>query len=104
MGDDDRTNVIPLGLPRPIAEELIHRLAREGHYVIEPVCVMKMKDRKFTARQVMTTIEEGHINQGPTRDECGDWRCRMRKRVAGRDVRVVLAIHGMNFLYLISVH
>jgi hypothetical protein len=104
MGEDDRTNVIPLGLSRPHAEELIHRLAREGQYVIEPVCKAKIIDRKFTARQVMTTIEEGHINQGPARDECGDWRCRMRKRVAGRDVRVVLAINSMNFLYLISVH
>jgi hypothetical protein len=64
MGANDRTNVIPLVLPRPVAEELIHRLAREGQYVIEPVCVTKMRERKFTARQVMTTIEEGHINQG----------------------------------------
>lgn len=104
MGANDRTNVIPLGLTRAHAEELIHELARGGQYVIEPVCVTKIRERKFTVRQVMTTIEEGHINQGPMRDECGDWRCRMRKRVAGRDVRVVLAIHGMNFLYLISVH
>jgi TolB-like protein len=104
MGANDRTTVIPLVLPRPVAEELIHRLAREGQYVIEPVCMTKMRERKFTARQVMTTIEEGHINQGPVRDECGDWRCRMRKRVAGRDARVVLAINSMNFLYLISVH
>jgi hypothetical protein len=97
-------DVLDFGLPRPMAEELIHRLAAADAYVIEPACKVKMDDRGFSMRQVMETMRAGHINQGPRRDDCGDWRCRMKKRVAGKLVRVVLAIHNMNFLYVISVH
>jgi len=96
--------IVPFGLPRPIAEQTIRRLARVDRFVIEPVFSLKMRERGFTMRQVMETLKEGHINQGPRLDECGDWRCRVKKRIAGRLVRVVVAIHDMNLLYLVSVH
>ena len=97
-------NVVPFGLSRPAAQELIHRLSEQDAYVIEPVCITKMRDRDFDIRQVMETLKTGTVNQGPARDECGDWRCRMKKRVAGKLVRVVVAIHNLNFLYVISIH
>jgi hypothetical protein len=96
--------VVLFGLCRPAAEELIHRLATEGRFVLEPACKEKLLYRGFSVKQVNVAMECGHINQGPTRDECGDYRCRIRKRVAGRLVRVVVAIHNMNFLYIISVY
>ena len=96
--------ILAFGLPRPIAEELIHRLAREDKYVPEPVFARKMIERGFTMRQVMETLKEGVINQGPRQDEYGDWRCRIKRRVAGRCVHVVVAIHDMRILYLVSVH
>lgn len=49
-------------------------------------------------RQVIQTLSEGSINQGPTLDEFGDWRCRVKKRVAGRLVRVVVAIQSGELL------
>lgn len=96
--------VVPFGLPRPVAEALIRRLAEDGNFVPEPEFKEKMLVRDFTMRQVLETLKGGSINQGPWLDECGDWRCRVKRRVAGRLVRVVVAIHAMNFLYLISVH
>ena len=63
-----------------------------------------MRERDFTMRHVLETLREGSINQGPRLDECNDWRCRLKKRVAGRLVRVIVAIHDMNFLYVVSVH
>jgi hypothetical protein len=96
-------NVVPF-LSRPLAEGLIHRLGREDRFVLEPDCIAKMRVRRFDAREVMTTLTQGSINQGPRRDECGDYRCRIRKRVAGRLVRVIVDIHAMNFLYIISVY
>ena len=96
--------VVSFGLPRPTAEALIHRLAREGKFAREPVMVAKMAERQFSMRQMMETIKHGTINQGPWKDEYGDWRCRVKRRVAGRLVRVVVAIHDMTFLYLISIH
>lgn len=96
--------IVPLTLPRPLAEETIHRLARDGEFVIEPACKAKLRERNFTMRQLLTTMKEGAVNQGPVRDDCGDWRCRIKKRVAGRLVRVIVAIHEMRLLYVISVH
>lgn len=98
--------IVPFGLPRPVAEELIHRLARDGAFGMDESLdfTVKMLARGFTMRQVMETIKEGVVNQGPTRDEYGEWRCRVKRRVAGRLVRVVVAISGQRFLTLISVH
>jgi hypothetical protein len=96
--------VVPFGLPRPMAEALIHKLAHEGKFVQEPVFIDKMTLRHFSMRQMLETIKNGTVNQGPRRDEYGDWRCRMKRRVAGRLVHVVVAIHDMSFLYLISIH
>ena len=96
--------VVQLGLPRPFAQETIHRLAAAGEFVIEPVCKVKMRERDFTMRQLLTAMKGGNVNQGPELDEYGDWRCRIRKRVAGRLVRVIVAIHEMRILYVISVH
>lgn len=95
--------VIPFGLPRPQAQETIWRLAKSGDFVLEPHAKEGMR-RGISMRQVLTTLEEGCINQGPELDEYGDWRCRVRKRVAGRLVRVVVAIHDLRLLYVISVH
>lgn len=91
-------------MPRPVADELIHRLEAEGRFILEPVFQQKMQECDFSMRQVLETLKHGGVNQGPERDECGDIRCRIRKRVAGRLVRILLAIHGTETLYLISVH
>ena len=95
--------VVHLPLPRPIAEETIHRLATAGEFVIEPVCKVKIHDRNFTMRQVLETMKKGSVNQGPELDEYGEWRCRIHRRVAGRLVRVIVAIHEMRLLYVICL-
>lgn len=101
---------------RPEAEEAIRRLAKEDKFGLGSVFEtedgdlmtdfeLKMLERGFTMRQVLETIKEGAVNQGPTRDEYGEWRCRVRRRVAGHLVRVVVAISSdLKFLTLISVH
>lgn len=96
--------VVPFGLPQPVALELIRKLVADGNFVLEPKARMNIRDRNFTMRQVLTALQEGSITQGPRRDECNDWRCRLRKRAAGRLVHVVVAIHDMSYLYVISVH
>lgn len=101
---------------RPEAEEAIHRLAKENKFGMGPVFEteegdlmidfeLKMLERGFTMRQVLETIKEGVVNQGPTRDEYGEWRCRVKRRVAGHLVRVVVAVSSdLTFMTLISVH
>ena len=99
-----RDNVVPFGLPRPAALELVRGLVIAGAFALEPKARMNMRERDFSMRQVITTLKEGQINQGPTLDECHDWRCRITKRCAGRLVHVVVAIHDSSYVYVISVH
>lgn len=99
MGDSDLSP-----LPRPVAQELIRTLAAKGELVIEPKFRQTMNERGITMPLVLRVLTEGSINQGPQRDDYGDWRCRVRKRVAGRLVRVVVAIHELRTLYLITTY
>jgi uncharacterized protein DUF4258 len=96
--------ILSFGLSRPMAEVVIHRPAAKGRFTIEPHAKEDMARREFTMRQALRAIEEGSVNQGPRLDECNDWRCRIKKRAAGRLVRVVVAIHDMDWPYVISVH
>ena len=96
--------VVAIGLPRPHAEALIHRLAHENKFGWGSDFTSKLRARSFTMRQVIETLKGGTINQGPARDEYGEWKCRIKRRVAGRLVRVVVAIQGEDWLTLISVH
>jgi hypothetical protein len=89
--------VVATGLPRPAAEEMIHRLASEGRFCWDVEFKRKLDVREFTMRQVIETLKGGTINQGPTRDEYGE------RRVAGKLVRVVVAISEESSLILISV-
>ncbi len=105
----------PPTLSRPEAEAAIHRLARENKFLMAGVVEtddalmsefeLKMLVRGFDMRQVLETIKEGVINQGPRLDEYSEWRCRVKHRVAGRLVRVVVALSAdLTFMTLISVH
>lgn len=95
----------PPVMSRPHAEEVIHRLARAGKFEFIKDFSLKMRVGDFTMRQVLETIKEGSVNQGPELDELSEWRCRVRRRVAGRLVRVVVAISAnLDSLTLISVH
>jgi hypothetical protein len=43
-------DIVPFGLPRPMAEELIHKLAKMDAYVAEPAFREKLHGRDFTMR------------------------------------------------------
>ena len=102
-------------LSRPEAEAAIHRLAKENKFLMAGVVEtddaiisefeLKMLVRGFDMRQVLETIKEGIINQGPALDQYSEWRCRVKRRVSGRLVRVVVALSSdLSFMTLISVH
>lgn len=87
--------IVPFGMARAHAERLIRSLSTDSrNLVIEPYFSMRMRERSITMTQVLITLREGHVNPGPKQDEYGEWRCRLRKRVAGRGVHVVVAISG----------
>jgi hypothetical protein len=96
--------IIPFGFPRPVAQELIRSLTAKSALIIEPKFKAMMIQRGITMSLVLRVLSEGSVNQGPDKDDCGDWRCRVRKRVAGRLVRVVVAIHEERILYLVTTY
>ena len=100
----DGAVILPFGMPKARAQQLIRELVAAGEFVLVPKAKTNLRDRQFTMRQVLAALKEGEINEGPWKDECHDWRCRLRKRCAGRLIRVVAAIHDETFVYVISVH
>ena len=48
--------------------------------------------RGITMRQILDVLRQGRATSGPTMDEYGDWRIKLKRRVAGRRVQVVVAV------------
>ena len=53
---------------------------------------MRLAERGITMRQVLTVLRQGSAVSAPTLDKHGDWRIKLKKRAAGRRVRVVVAV------------
>ena len=104
MADD--VEPFPKGLTRPDAEALIHELAKESRNLAmeAPHFRERMRERGITMRQVLETLPEGRVDSEPTKDQYGDWRCVVKKRCAGRRVRVVVAIHDRSLLYGVTTY
>jgi hypothetical protein len=49
---------------------------------------------------VLTAVKEGHITEGPRLDEYGAWRCKLKKRVAGKLIRVAVALEADGLLII----
>ena len=92
--------ILAFGLSRAAAQQRIRTLMAEGKFDFDPHLLDEMNLRDISMRQVLVTVEEGTINQGPTLDEYNEWRCRLKKRVAGRLVRVVVAIQADSLLLI----
>lgn len=101
-------NVVPFptGLSRPEAESLIRKLASDSKNIGQPEIHFQaqMLDRDFSMRQVLQALREGSIVSDPLKDEYGDWRCVLKKRCAGRLVRLVVAIHERSQLILVTIY
>lgn len=98
--------VIPFRLvpqkPVPTLWELtdrVHRLAKE-----DPDCIAygvhvkeRMSLRGKTMRDILETLQKGEGVKGPTIDEYGDFRIKLRRCVSGRRVQVVVAVREKDF-------
>ena len=52
----------------------------------------RLADRSVTMRQVLEVLRQGSAISGPTADGYGDWRIKLKRRVAGRRIQVVVAV------------
>src|SRR5579884_250259 len=94
-------NVVPIGQPKPkptptLAElvERVHELAKDTGNIgfLHPHLRERMAQRGKTMRDILETVRKGEGSSGPTLDQYGDWRIRMRRFVAGHRVQVVVAV------------
>jgi hypothetical protein len=85
----------PFRMTRPVALRTIRRLAAEGATLRFTVHARdQMRRRQITPRQVLGVLLKGGIEEGPSRDSHGCWRCTMRRYAAGETAVVVAAICG----------
>ncbi len=53
----------------------------------------RLRERDITMRQVLSTLRNGEITDGPKKDVHGDVRIKMRRYVAGRKIQVAQALN-----------
>lgn len=79
--------------------ERVHELAKQGRVGFDhPHVKQRMTQRGVTMRQVMEVAKKGEGVSGPTLDDWGDWRIKLKRLVAGRRVQIVTAIREDNFV------
>ena len=82
----------------PSADQLVsrvHSLALADSLNVrmgEPHFKQRMRERGIDMRLVMEVLKSGRGVGRPEQDEFGDWRIRMRRKVAGQRVNVVVAV------------
>jgi hypothetical protein len=96
----------PSVLPEPL-ETLVkrtHELAEKSENVgwDSPHVKQRMKERNVTIRQVFDVLRHGKGIDGPTLDQYGDWRIKLKRFSAGRVVQVVVVVRK-DFLEIVTV-
>jgi hypothetical protein len=62
-----------------------------------PLVQIRLRERKLNMRQVLETVRKGNHVGAPALDQWGDWRIKLRRKVAGRKVQVVVAVKTSHF-------
>lgn len=94
--------VIPFPGP-PTAQFLLQRLrelsANSTNIVFDhPHFQARLAQRKLSIRHALETLRHGEIVDGPTKDEWGDWRIKVKALAVGRPVQVVVAYKQDHFV------
>lgn len=73
---------------------LTHNLAMDSENIRfdAPHAQQRMRERKINMRQVLEVLRNGTCVSGPTNDQYGDWRIKLRRMVAGKRVQVVVVV------------
>lgn len=83
------------GPPPPLRafEIRVHELAKRSAFRFgAPHFQKRLRERRITMRQVIEVLRQGTAVDGPKKDEWGDWRVKLQRRVAGKRVQVVVAV------------
>lgn len=96
----------PTTPPESLAElvQRTHELSKKSENVSWdcPHAKLRMQQRKITSRQIFDVLRHGKGVDGPTLDQYGDWRIKLKHFSAGRSVQVVVVVRK-DFLEVITV-
>ncbi|NGX57401.1 MAG: hypothetical protein K940chlam3_00292 [Chlamydiae bacterium] len=95
------SNILPFPKPNTLKESLeelvqrTHLLAQDSSNVFwdNPHVQLRMKQRKVSTRQLFDVLRNGKGIDGPTLDKYGDWRIKLIRYTAGREVQVVVVVN-----------
>jgi len=92
--------------PEPL-EKLVkraHELAKKSENVGWdcPHAQQRMRERGISIRQIFDVLRNGKGVDGPTLDQCGEWRIKLKRFSAGRNVQVVVVVRE-DFLEVVTV-
>jgi hypothetical protein len=94
----------------PTAEQMatrIREMANSGEpgrmRFDDPHFQRQMVKRGLNMRQVLETVRKGCPVGVPKLDQWGDWRLKLRRKVAGRRVQVVVALKVDHFVAVTAI-
>jgi hypothetical protein len=102
-------NVVRLPLEKavPTADQLVSRIramAEAGRMRFDhPHFQLRLVERGLNMRQVLETVRKGCAVGTPELDQWGDWRLKLRRKVAGRRVQVVVAVKPDHFVAVTAI-
>jgi hypothetical protein len=94
-------------IPPQSLEKLVkqtHELAKKSENVYWdcPHAQQRMRERNVTIRQILDVLRHGKGVSGPTQDQYGDWRIKLKYLSAGRSVQVVVVVRE-EYLEVVTV-
>jgi hypothetical protein len=76
----------------PTLREIQALAANSGNIVQLGEARKKARRRGITRPQIETCVRKGTIEEGPFRNERGDWQVTLCRRAAGEELRVVVIL------------
>ncbi|MGH6847287.1 MAG: DUF4258 domain-containing protein [Methylocella sp.] len=107
-----RTKIVLL--PSAPATPTVGQLTSRIRQMAEPGQVERMRfdhphfqqrlaERGVNMRHVLETVRKGNATEPPTIDQYGEWRIKLRRKVAGRRVQVVVAVKEDHFVVVTAI-
>jgi hypothetical protein len=82
----------------------VHEIAKKSEdvYFLSKHAKERSKQRAASRRQVFDVLQHGKGIDGPTKDQYGDWRIKMKHYTCGRTVQVVV-VFKEKYLVVVTV-
>lgn len=83
----------PFSDPDRCARHIEECLDRSDADFEQPHFRERLRERDITMRQVLSALQKGEITDGPKRDSHNDFRVKMKRYVASREIQMVVALN-----------